>query len=589
MDSIKPLSARVIDNMSSAHLIEKLLIVSTFVFTVIKAAYKHVIISFKSITSSEVAKTWSVRSRKKVYWLHHQLNITRRVVPEHLRRLHPSSGDRVLVATVFLCIIWVFIMEGRWYTICLKASVYSSLDQDNTLNFTSPNITALEGDSLQSNDTAIVTPEPEKDTTAYLPPPYVMLESQDKCAQDLGMRKVALLFLVMGNPHHSQTWRGWFQAAKGSLTIGSLIKRKCKVPSACTSHSDDIVETTLDDQHLYSVYMHAPPDVNNTHLDPLWRERLIPKRVHPWWGSHQLAEATRNLLHEAFKDPLNKKFVLLCESGIPLYDPITIHHQLMHEELSRIQCCKEKGRELHKHRWTPKMEVPGVLEEQHWRKSSQWFSLSRQHVAAILKDTLVYRSFEKHCKIGQDTELNRWMDCISDEHYFPTVLASAGLDDECSCNCNGIAYTDWSEKGAHPKSFSRADVSSDDFWRRLRKSDSSRCNETEIQKVMNSASEFYVKLGQDADGEVVVSAAGGGGARGSGEQQRRNDTRPVEIEALQDLCDPQFKIPRFRKLKYDCYLTARKFPKETAGSVFDKLSDCRNKLGILPCGGDEVM
>ena len=181
------------------------------------------------------------------------------------------------------------------------------------------------------------------------------------------------------------------------------------------------------------------------------------------------------------------------------------------------------------------------------------------------------------------------MHCISDEHYFPTVLASAGLDDECSCNCYGIAYTDWSEKGAHPKSFSRADVSSDDFWRRLRKSDSSRCNETEIHKVINSASEFYVKLGQDADGEVVVSAAGGGGARGSGEQQRRNDTRPVEIEALQDFCDQQFKTPRFKKLKYDCYLTARKFPKETAGSVFDKLTDCGNKLGILPCGGDEVM
>ena len=57
------------------------------------------------------------------------------------------------------------------------------------------------------------------------------------------------------------------------------------------------------------------------------------------WGAHELVLAARNLLRAAVRDPLNQKFVLLSESGIPLYPPTAVYAQLMAEDKSRIDSC----------------------------------------------------------------------------------------------------------------------------------------------------------------------------------------------------------------------------------------------------------
>lgn len=40
----------------------------------------------------------------------------------------------------------------------------------------------------------------------------------------------------------------------------------------------------------------------------LWRGHLIPESLYPEWGGFTLVEATRNLLWEAYKDPLNTRW-----------------------------------------------------------------------------------------------------------------------------------------------------------------------------------------------------------------------------------------------------------------------------------------
>lgn len=40
--------------------------------------------------------------------------------------------------------------------------------------------------------------------------------------------------------------------------------------------------------------------------------------------------------------------------------------------------------------------------------------------------------------------------CISDEHYYPTVLAALGLGNETSCKGYTAVYTDWSNVRCHP-------------------------------------------------------------------------------------------------------------------------------------------
>ena len=49
--------------------------------------------------------------------------------------------------------------------------------------------------------------------------------------------------------------------------------------------------------------------------------------------------AARNLLGAALRDALNQKFILLSESGLPLYPPTTTYLQLMQEDKSLLDSC----------------------------------------------------------------------------------------------------------------------------------------------------------------------------------------------------------------------------------------------------------
>jgi len=66
----------------------------------------------------------------------------------------------------------------------------------------------------------------------------------------------------------------------------------------------------------------------------------IVDRVHVDWGSFSLVAALKRLLHAALQDPLNQKFMLLSESGIPLYPAETLWVELMIEEKSRVNACE---------------------------------------------------------------------------------------------------------------------------------------------------------------------------------------------------------------------------------------------------------
>lgn len=71
----------------------------------------------------------------------------------------------------------------------------------------------------------------------------------------------------------------------------------------------------------------------------LWHGRSLPERVKVEWGQHSMVDATRALLRNALKDPLNQKFILLSEAGIPLYPPDVLYHQLITEDKSRLHAC----------------------------------------------------------------------------------------------------------------------------------------------------------------------------------------------------------------------------------------------------------
>lgn len=74
-----------------------------------------------------------------------------------------------------------------------------------------------------------------------------------------------------------------------------------------------------------------------------------------------------------------------------------------------------------------------TLKRTHWRKSSQWMMLIRQHAMVAVNDTEVDRAFGKHCyTVSSAHAWERF--CPSDEHYFATLLASRGLEPETDCS-----------------------------------------------------------------------------------------------------------------------------------------------------------
>lgn len=80
--------------------------------------------------------------------------------------------------------------------------------------------------------------------------------------------------------------------------------------------------------------------------------------------------------------------------------------------------------------------------------------LQREHVEVALNDEEVYRSFEKHCKPGYDSDYRRNRDCFSDEHYFSTLLAARGIQTHENCDVYAITSVVWlTGWDPHPKAY----------------------------------------------------------------------------------------------------------------------------------------
>jgi len=168
------------------------------------------------------------------------------------------------------------------------------------------------------------------------------------------------------------------------------------------------------------------------------------------------AQAERLLLRAALADAGNQRFVLVSETCIPLYPGPVVWAQLAGEPRSRLHACRNdsdpadagrrmafrrahgparpppalprhrsvppsaarqparlspwwaggdrlrmflvsrplKAERLRPRRWQPAM-AGGQLQEEHWRKNGQWFSLTRAHAELVVADAEVADAFKR--------------------------------------------------------------------------------------------------------------------------------------------------------------------------------------------------
>lgn len=173
-----------------------------------------------------------------------------------------------------------------------------------------------------------------------------------------------------------------------------------------------------------------------------------------------MVEAERKLFRKALQDPLNKMFVLLSDTSIPLYSAAAIYLQLVLEKKSRINACKnDSDPNDWQQRGTPRHQgaMNGIgLTQDLWRKSSQWVSLNRHHASLAAYEEIVYPVFARECWSSPRNEpMVRF--CVSDEHYIPSLLAMHGAEGDCACD-GVITHTYWMVGGWHPKTYRKEDA-----------------------------------------------------------------------------------------------------------------------------------
>ena len=87
--------------------------------------------------------------------------------------------------------------------------------------------------------------------------------------------------------------------------------------------------------------------------------------------------------------------------------------QLLGEPLSRINACNTtRGWKLAEHRWVARMAGPR-LRKHHWRKSWQWFALTRAHAELALADVEVDAALRAHCHTMFEPERDDERECYS--------------------------------------------------------------------------------------------------------------------------------------------------------------------------------
>uniref|UniRef100_A0A161ZPE6 Uncharacterized protein n=1 Tax=Daucus carota subsp. sativus TaxID=79200 RepID=A0A161ZPE6_DAUCS len=189
---------------------------------------------------------------------------------------------------------------------------------------------------------------------------------------------------------------------------------------------------------FYSIYIHSDPSHNESlPEDSVFHGRRIPSKL-------SMIDAERRLLANALLDFSNKRFILLSETCIPLFNFTTIHNYLINANETFVASYddpRKVGRGRYNNQMYPTLSVTD------WRKGSQWFEVNRNLAIKIISDKKYYPIFGQYCHIP----------CYSDEHYIPTIV---NLVSSPILNSNrSITWVDWSQSGPHPGKFDRRAVS----------------------------------------------------------------------------------------------------------------------------------
>jgi hypothetical protein len=231
--------------------------------------------------------------------------------------------------------------------------------------------------------------------------------------------------------------------------------------------------------------------------------------------------------------------------------------------------------------------------EHHWRKSSQWSILNREHADLVAADQHVMELFRRHCYTVENEW--RWQMCISDEHAVPSILASYGLDNQTDC-LGESHHTEW-PGGTHPRAFEKGeDITLE--WLGQWRHEEHGCN---AAAAMSTAQQLFYATANHASGSASDSqnvsstdgslvAVSAGGYAGYVTPSRAGLVPNVygmpgfssEINRgtkLQSTGKEQIVKKGYQKLGYECPLFVRKVTAPAANATLALSLSCQG-LGL---------
>jgi len=205
-------------------------------------------------------------------------------------------------------------------------------------------------------------------------------DNNNSVDNDKSTPKIAFLFLTYNNLKRPDIWNKFF-----GIDDNNNNSNKSKY------------------SNKYTIYNHAKESDKVT--DILLKDRHIPEHIETCWGCFGTVEANILMMKEALKDPLNKKFILVSDSCIPILSFDKFYNEVMKDDKSRIN--------IHNfndliNRYDNIVD-PDFLKDEFTIHNAQGLTFNRYHSTLLVNSLLKYK--------------NKWINVLNvDEHYFGNTL-----------------------------------------------------------------------------------------------------------------------------------------------------------------------
>ena len=233
-----------------------------------------------------------------------------------------------------------------------------------------------------------------------------------------GEYKIAFLFLTYNNLKRPDVWNKFLDTQSGN-------------PSKYANK--------------FTIYLHAKEHNNVTDL--LLQGKHIPENIETCWGCFGTVEANILMLKAALKDPLNKKFILVSESCIPIVSFDKLYKEMIKDDKSIINIFFNQIQRY------DQIINPEFSKDKFTKSAAQGLVFNRNHAELLVNSLVQYKNDWKN------------MECV-DEHYFCNILRELDLKFELNNKNNKFTFDVWDKDRINDISYmhiKNGDIKSDSY------------------------------------------------------------------------------------------------------------------------------